>query len=70
MKVILIQSGCHNILEGAFKKPSGMTDDKWEERDLKALSAINLCVSNEVLREVSKETTAAGLWLKFESLYI
>ena len=70
MKVILVQSGCHKALEGASKKPSGMTDDKWEEIDLKALSAIKLCLSNEVLREVAKETTAAGLWLKLKSLYM
>ena len=49
---------------GASKKPWGMTDDKWDEIDLKALSAIHLCVSNEVLREVAKETIVAGLWLK------
>ena len=47
-----------------------MTNDKWEEIDLKALSAIHLCLSNEVLREVAKETTDAGLWLKLESFYM
>ena len=54
MKAILVQSGCHKALEVASKKPSGLTDNKYEEIDLKALSVIHLCVSNEVLREVTK----------------
>ena len=57
MKAILVQSGCHEALEGASKKPWGMSDNQWEEIDLKALSTIHLCLSNEVLREVAKETT-------------
>lgn len=70
MKAILVQSGCHKALEGVSNKPSGMTVDTWEEIDLKALSAIQLCLSDDVLREVAKETTSAGLWLKLESLYM
>ncbi|KAG6499814.1 hypothetical protein ZIOFF_039606 [Zingiber officinale] len=47
-----------------------MTDEQWEELDEKALSAIQLCLTHEVLREVIHETTAAGLWLKLESQYM
>ena len=70
MKAILVQSGCHKALAGASKKSSRMTDDQWEKIDLKALSTIQLCFSNDVLREVVKETTSAGLWLELESLYM
>ena len=70
MKAILVQSGCHKALEGVSKKSSGMPNDKWEEVDLKALSAIQLCLYNEVLRKVAKETTVVSLWLKLESLYM
>jgi hypothetical protein len=36
----------------------------------KAHSAIQLYLSNEVLRKVVKENTASKLWLKLESLYM
>ena len=36
----------------------------------KAHSAIVLNLTDKVLREVSKETTAYGVWVKLESLYI
>ena len=38
--------------------------------DEKALSAIQLCLSREVLREFINEKTAAGIWSKLESLYM
>ena len=37
---------------------------------MKAHSAIQLCLADEVLREVADEDTAVGLWLKLESLYM
>ena len=37
---------------------------------MKAHSAIQLCLADEVLREVADEDTTAGLWLKLESLYM
>src|ERR1044072_3165040 len=36
----------------------------------KAHSAILLSLGDKVLRQVSKETTAVGLWVKLESLYM
>ena len=36
----------------------------------KAHSAILLSLGDKVLRQVSKETTTTGLWVKFESLYM
>ncbi|GJU87436.1 retrovirus-related pol polyprotein from transposon TNT 1-94 [Tanacetum coccineum] len=36
----------------------------------KAHSALLLCLDNKVLREVNKEDSAAGVWLKLESLYM
>nr|GEW08837.1 retrovirus-related Pol polyprotein from transposon TNT 1-94 [Tanacetum cinerariifolium] len=46
-----------------------MSDEDWLELDKKALATIQLFLTREVLREVIHETTAAGLWLKLESLY-
>ncbi|GJT34447.1 retrovirus-related pol polyprotein from transposon TNT 1-94 [Tanacetum coccineum] len=47
-----------------------MSDKDWLELDEKALATIQLFLTREVLREVIHETTAAGLWLKLESLYM
>ena len=38
--------------------------------DAQALSAIQLCLSNEVLREVVKEVASKGIWEKLKSLYM
>ena len=70
MKAILIQNGVHKALEGDEQKPIGLSEAKWEEMDAKALSAIQLCLSNEVLREVVNEATSKGIWEKLESLYM
>ena len=39
---------------GIDKIPIGMTMAKWEDINGKALNGIQLCLSNEVLREVVK----------------
>ncbi|KAG6495421.1 hypothetical protein ZIOFF_043244 [Zingiber officinale] len=70
MRAVLTQNGLKKTLEGKSKKPATMTYEQWEELDEKALSAIQLCLPREVLREVIHETTAAGLWLKLESQYM
>ncbi|GJS94799.1 retrotransposon protein, putative, ty1-copia subclass [Tanacetum coccineum] len=36
----------------------------------KAHSSLLLCLDNKVLREVNKEDSAAGVWLKLETLYM
>ena len=58
----------HKALEGEDKKPIRVSEAKWEEMDVKALLAIQLCLSNEVLREVLKENTSKGIWEKLKSL--
>lgn len=70
MKAVLTQIGLRRALDGKQKKPLTMTDEEWQEMDEKALSAIQLCLTTEVLYEVLHEETAAGLWLKLESLYM
>ena len=70
MRAILIQNGVHKAIDGVDKMPEGMSASRWEEIDTKALSAIQLCLSNEVLREVVKETTTKSIWEKLESLYM
>jgi hypothetical protein len=70
MRAVLTQNGLKKALDGKTKKPVSMTDEERDELDEKALSSIQLCLSKEVLREVVNESTAAGLWLKLETLYM
>jgi len=46
--------------------------DNEEKHDLMkwAHNAIELCLSNEVLREVDEETMTVGLWTKLGTLYM
>jgi hypothetical protein len=64
-----VQYGVQKALDGVDKMHNDMTMAKWEEIDAKALSAIQLCFSNKVLREVMKENTTKGIWDKLESLH-
>lgn len=47
-----------------------MSEDDREELDLKVLYVIQLCLTDEVLREVAYDVFVVGLWLKLESLYM
>ena len=70
MRAILIQYGVQKAIDGVEKMPEGMTTARWEEIDSKVLWTIQLCLSNEVLREIVKETTTKAIWEKLESLYM
>ncbi|XP_057797424.1 uncharacterized protein LOC131013372 [Salvia miltiorrhiza] len=81
VKDALIQSGLHKALKGrpgAVKKPgadddannkSGMSDEDWEDLDLKAASTIRLCLAKNVLANVHGISSAKELWEKLEALY-
>ena len=70
MKAILTQNGLHKALVGKEQMPSSWDAEKKAEVEERALSTIQLCLSNEVLREVLDQKTAKDLWDKLESLYI
>ncbi|KAL5837325.1 hypothetical protein ACOSQ3_014494 [Xanthoceras sorbifolium] len=70
MRAILIHNGLHQALLGKDKLPSTMDEAKKHEMDDKTLASIQLCLSNEVLREVMQEKTTKDLWEKLESLYV
>nr|GEU79185.1 retrovirus-related Pol polyprotein from transposon TNT 1-94 [Tanacetum cinerariifolium] len=67
MRALLIQHGCEAALEVL---PADMEARTKAELNKKAHSAVILCLGNKVLREVIGETTAAGVWLKLETLYM
>ena len=62
----------HNLLvqQGIDCLPKRMDDKDKKNIMEQALSAIQLCLSNEVMRKVIEETTIIGLWIKLETLYM
>ncbi|GJY63745.1 retrovirus-related pol polyprotein from transposon TNT 1-94 [Tanacetum coccineum] len=67
MRALLIQHGCEAAREVL---PADMEAQTKAELNKKAHSAVILCLGNKVLREVTGETTAAGVWSKLETLYM
>ena len=70
MLAVLTQNGLKKVLAGKMMRPTTMTEEQWDKMDEKALSAIQLCLFREVLREVINEKSIAGIWSKLESLYM
>jgi len=50
-------------------KPTGVTDEEWKKLDRKEKSIIQLCVSDSILLNVSREAMAKALWDKLGTLY-
>lgn len=70
MHDLLVQQGVVKALLGKNKNPPSMMEDEWNEMDDRALSAIRLCLANDVLFNIVSEKTAAGLWSKLKKLYM
>nr|GEU56006.1 retrovirus-related Pol polyprotein from transposon TNT 1-94 [Tanacetum cinerariifolium] len=66
MHARLIQNGCEAALEVL---PADMKAKAKAKLNKKSHSTVILCLSNKVLREVTEETAATGIWSKLESLY-
>ena len=69
MKALLVQQKCLGVTEREEKLHVGLTATEKEEVVSKAHCAILLNLTDEVLREITDETTAVGLWKKLESKY-
>nr|GEY56866.1 retrovirus-related Pol polyprotein from transposon TNT 1-94 [Tanacetum cinerariifolium] len=67
MRALLIQHGCKTALEVL---PDDMEAQAKAGLNKKAHGAVILCLGNKVSREVTEETTAAGVWTKLETLYM
>jgi len=70
MKVLLVQLGLHKTLQEKSTKPASMSNENWEEIDLKVPSMIQLCLTNEVMYNVMDEETDTSLWSRLEMLYL
>ncbi len=69
MRAILVQQGCAVAIDGEGRLPENLKAEERAEILAKAHSAILLSLTDEVLREVVDETSAASLWRKLESKY-
>jgi hypothetical protein len=67
MKAVLTQLVVQKALQ---MRPADMTDEKWQDINKRALSAIQLSLSFDVQREVMHEKFVATLWKKLEELYM
>ena len=47
-----------------------MSNEDWEDLDLRSLSIIQLCLAEDVLLEIVEEDLIEGLWVKLESMYM
>ena len=70
MRAMLVQQGIQAALLGEDNLPTHLTEKEKVEMLEKAHSALILSLGDKVLREVSKETSASGVWSKLESLYM
>jgi hypothetical protein len=69
MRAILAQtSDLDDALDGFRKKPVASWTEEEKQKDRKALSLIQLHLSNNILQEVLQEKSASALWLKLESI--
>ena len=51
----------HKALKDKWKKPTSMNDAIWEYVDVKALSVILICISNDVFRDVVYMISSKGI---------
>lgn len=70
MKILLVQQGCLEALKGAEVIDVALTDKEKTTMVEKTHITILLSLANKVLRQVSKEMTTSGLWVKLKSLYM
>ncbi|GJR61334.1 ribonuclease H-like domain-containing protein [Tanacetum coccineum] len=67
MRALMVQLGCDAALEAL---PADMEAGEKAALMKKAYSTLILCLGDRVLREVTKETSTAGIWTKLTSLYM
>ena len=57
----------NKALYGRAKKLETMTDNEWEELNMKAMSTIQLCLADELMYDVMDDVSTALVRLKLES---
>ena len=69
MRALLVHQGCAATLNEESKLPEGLSQTQKIDILSKAHSTLLLCLTDDVIREVIDEDTAAGLWKKLEEKY-
>ncbi|GKB01141.1 hypothetical protein Tco_0829185 [Tanacetum coccineum] len=67
MYALMVKQGCDATLETL---PMNMEVGEKAALMKKAYNTLILCLGDRVLREVTKETTVVGIWMKLTSLYM
>jgi hypothetical protein len=67
VKDLLVQQGLVKTFYGKMKKLEKMTEDEWEELEMRAVSTIRLCLVDEVMYHVMDKESPVGIWIRFES---
>jgi gag-polypeptide of LTR copia-type len=62
--------GVKDIILGRGQLAEAVRDKKWRDMDDKALSTVQLCLSNSIFQEVLSEKTAKVLWEKLENIFM
>ena len=52
------------------KKSKKTSDDDWKELEMKAVSTIRLCLTDDVLYQVMEKESPDGIWVKLKSRYM
>ena len=61
VKDLLVQQGLVKALYGKARKPEMMTDDEWEELNMKAVSTIQLCLADELMYNVMDDVSIVAI---------
>ena len=70
MRALLVHQGLEDALKGLSGLPETMSDQDKNVLMEKAHNALILSLGDKVLRNVSKEKTAARVWTNLEGLYM
>lgn len=70
VRAFLVLQGIEKALAGEAKLPNSLSTIEKKDMLDKAHSTLILSLADKVLREVSKEKTAAAVWHKLENLYM
>jgi hypothetical protein len=70
MHYLLVTQGVVKVLLRKAKELMTITDEDWDEIDVRELSVIHMCLDDDVLFNIVLEKTRVGLWMKMEGLYM
>jgi len=70
MRAIIIEQKCVEALKEEAHMPAHLTLAEKTEMNDKVVSVIILCLGDNVLRAVARETIDVSMWNKLDSLYM